>query len=432
MKSKSRIIFDTTQLVHWQGRLSGIPRVIHEMAIRYQKFPNVTFVTWDKYSDEYIIIDLQKSLRDRGKQIHYQAVGSTRSSSPGNRSKTPLMVEVKNKAKIVAKKLHLEKYAQAAWRRARGANEHGLPAGHQFVEFQPGDSLVVLWGEMQYDHFAEKLVSLQKKGVRLVQMVHDMIPLLVPQFNGHSTEIMTSYCRKVLPITDTIIVNSRSTKQDVTKWLKQNQLNVPRFHTIRLGDDFSVNKVEKPVAPELSDLKKMNFVLSVGTVEARKNHSVLYYAYKLAAVRGISLPQLVIVGGKGYRTENIIDIINNDPEVNQKIILAHNISDTTLAWLYQNARYTVYPSFYEGWGIPIAESIANGVPCLASNTSSMTEIAGTLIDYFTPASSDECLAGMQKLNDPEYNKAARKKIAGYTPTTWSDTFSQLDEAVSRS
>ena len=69
----------------------------------------------------------------------------------------------------------------------------------------------------------------------------------------------------------------------------------------------------------------------------------------------------------------------------------HNCSDEELAWMYKNCAFSIYPSFYEGWGLPIAESAFYGAPCLASSTSSMPEVAGSAVDYFNPASTDSCM-----------------------------------------
>lgn len=433
MKPKSRIIFDTTQLVHWQGRLSGIPRVIHEMALRYSKVPGVVFATWDKYSNEYVIIDLGLSLRDRGKQIHYlKNSTSSEAALEQSQPKVSLKVEIKAKAKEAAKRAGVERYARAAWRRLNRTTEHGLPPGHQIVDFKAGDTLLVLWGEMQYDHFAQKLTDLTAQGVKLVQTIHDMIPIVVPQYNGHSTDIMVAYCKKVLPVATRLVVVSQNTKADVTSWLASNNLPVPPIGVVRLGEDFSVTKKAAPPHPELSGLKKDNFILCVGTVEARKNHTILYYAYKLAKSQGIELPTLVVVGGRGYRTENIVDIIQDDPDTRSSILLPTNVDDSALAWLYENCYFTVYPSFYEGWGIPIAESMFNKKPALVSATSSMTEIAGDLVEYFNPFSSEECLQGLVKLSNKSENTKARKKLSSYKPTTWTDTFNKLDKIVKES
>ena len=133
------------------------------------------------------------------------------------------------------------------------------------------------------------------------------------------------------------------------------------------------------------------FLLCVGTIEVRKNHALLYSTYKLADERGIELPPMVIVGRRGWLSEDIYEVMTHDPQTRAKFVFLHDATDEELAWLYRHCEFTVYPSFYEGWGLPIGESLAYGVPCVASRTSSMPEVAGELIPYFSPSSADECL-----------------------------------------
>jgi hypothetical protein len=132
----------------------------------------------------------------------------------------------------------------------------------------------------------------------------------------------------------------------------------------------------------------------VGTIEPRKNHTVLYYAYKLAKTRSIMLPRVVIVGRRGWGSDDIVRILTEDPDVKDDFVLLLNTSDDELSWLYGHCLFTIFPSFYEGWGIPIGESVARGVPCLCSDSSSMVEIAEGHVAHFAPTSTDECLAGL--------------------------------------
>ncbi len=167
----------------------------------------------------------------------------------------------------------------------------------------------------------------------------------------------------------------------------------------------------------------------MGTIEARKNHTLLYYTYKLAKDRGITLPKLVVVGRPGWKADNIYDIMTSDPDINEQLIILQDICDNELSWLYENCLFSIYPSFYEGWGLPIAESIARKVPCICSNTSSMPEIAGNLVDYFSPLSADECLAAIVRLLDKEQLRKAKERVALYKPTSWDQSFATVNAII---
>jgi len=135
------------------------------------------------------------------------------------------------------------------------------------------------------------------------------------------------------------------------------------------------------------------------------------------------------VGRRGWKTDDIIDIMKSDPDVSDDIVFMQDASDEELSWFYRNCMFTVYPSFYEGWGLPIAESIAYGKPCISSGTSSMPEVAGALIDYFSPLSTDECLNAITKLLSKKELDSAKKRINRYKITSWDDTYDQVNNAI---
>ncbi len=152
-------------------------------------------------------------------------------------------------------------------------------------------------------------------------------------------------------------------------------------------------------------------------------------AYKEGLQRGLKLPKLIIVGSKGWYTNDILYEFNYDPEMRDLVDIGSR-NDQELEWLYQNCMFTIYPSVYEGWGLPIAESLARGKVCVSSNTSSMTEIAGDLIDYFSPYNSSECLEAIMKYTKNDVRISKEKEIQNkYKPITWDETYIQTKKFV---
>lgn len=207
-------------------------------------------------------------------------------------------------------------------------------------------------------------------------------------------------------------------------------LPMPRTRVIRLGDEIELteemlNATAKPDA-KIDD----DFLLCVGTIENRKNHMLLYQTYKLAAERNVELPQLIIAGGRGWLSDDVQYLINHDPAVAKKIVIIYSPSDSVLSWMYQNCLFTVYPSLYEGWGLPVAESLAYGKVCVSSGISSMPEIAGDLLTYFSPNSTDECLKALQGMLDAKARQKAEDRIKqSYRATSWKDTYDQVVDAI---
>lgn len=416
--ASTKLYIDVTQLVHWPGRLTGIPRVMNELAIRYEDDEDVTFTVWDNHHNQFYEIDISKTLSSRGQRIEYTNVASNKAGELiTNLFSTTAYTKLENKLP-----------GTRTMRRARGAIKR---ANLTPLRPQSGSCLLILWGEWGDDKYISYLKILCSKKVKLVQVAYDLLPIVTPQYSGHSTESMIKYNRSIMPLCDLILSISESTKKDLIKWLKGEQLSIPAIKTFRLGDDFKFCQPKKPEDTFFSNraLKGKDYILCVGTIEARKNHNVLYYAYKLAASKKINLPKLVIVGRRGWKTDNIYDIMTEDPQTKDQMVMLTNMSDEELSWLYQNALFSVYPSFYEGWGLPVAESALHRLPCLCSNTSSLPEIAGNLVNYFNPASSDECLKGILHLLNPAELKKQTKELEKYQVTTWDDTYIQVNNHI---
>ena len=170
--------------------------------------------------------------------------------------------------------------------------------------------------------------------------------------------------------------------------------------------------------------------MSVSTVEARKNHTALFYVYKEAERRGIELPRLVIVGRNGWQTGDFRHIVHRDPGTKEHITILNNVDDAQLTWLYKNCLFTVFPSFYEGWGMPIAESLSYGKMCISSDESSMPEIAGDLIDYFSPYDTGDILGVIERYLDAETLRRKENEIKNtYRPTSWKHMFDEVTSFV---
>lgn len=404
------LFIDVTELQGWQGKPTGVPRVMQELAKRFMKSDDrIIFVSWD--GANYI----QGSPKEE-EQLTTEVSGKSIDVSTSSHK----LRRVAGKSKYLKKIVTKAKNRSSSSSRAR-----------TFC-LNKGDTLLILADWHGSDKNFVKYVQQKKdSGVRLVQISYDMLPVVTPQYSGHSTDTFRFYVEQIYPICDLIIAISQHTKNDITNWLKINSLHVPKIEVMRLGEDFGGANARMPQDRAFleNNLEAKDFILCVGTFEARKNHSLLYYTYKLSKNKSIDIPQIVIVGRRGWKTDDIFDLIKLDPDTADKFVFLENVSDEELAWLYLNCRFTVYPSFYEGWGLPIAESIYYGAPCVASNTSSMPEVAGNLIRYFNPSSTDECLHEMTNLLNAKKLKQAKKEIKKYKFVSWDSTFKQVNDFI---
>jgi len=416
----SRLIIDVTYLAHWSGRLTGIPRVIDEVATRYMASSDVPiFVVWDNLAAEFYQVDIRLTVLNRGSSLHYLPSANKSSSA----------------THVVRKGAHALQKLKTSYRvpvpgRFINLVMSNTKTVYRKMDFQKDDVLLIPMGEWHNQAYINTIKSLKQRNLRLVQISYDVLPLVQPQYSGHSTVSMDSYNRQIMPLCDLVLSISENTKKDLINWLKSQKLQAPNIKVFRLGDDFQASTPSKPSNTFFStNTGQKNFILCVGTIEARKNHTLLYYTYKLAKHKKIKLPHLIIVGRKGWRAGEVFDLITDDPDTKATMTILTDVSDDELSWLYQHAQFSVYPSFYEGWGLPVAESALRGLPCAASNTSSIPEIAGDLLTYFSPASTDECLKALEYLASPDNNVLSREKLTAYKPTTWEQTFEQLDAYI---
>lgn len=434
--NKNKLIyFDVTQLAHWQGMLTGIPRVMYELSKQFydDNGNNVVFVSWVKELGDFCEIDYEKTILERGNGIVY--ISPTSSGIPTTTS-SQLFV-VKKYARKAAKKgfnVAAKTFKSQKIDRLKEKLQEKVAYSYKKAGLDSEDILFIPWGEWWDETFISRLETLHREnGVKLVQILHDMSPIVVPQFSnsGNATETYPVYCKRIYPICDLILSVSKNSKKDAEEWLTAQNLSVPDIQVFRLGDNITVQKTKKTdnVTDRLKTVKDKKYILSVGTIELKKNHRLIYDTYKLAKQNGITLPMFIMAGRLGWMSESTVELIQNDPDVKDLIKLVIEPSDQELTALYNGALFTVLPSYYEGWGIPIAESLAYGVPCLSSNTSSMVEIAPGITRHFSPYSAQECLDEMVYALDEKNFKELQKKTSSYTSHSWKESYHSIKKIL---
>ncbi|MGR6807368.1 glycosyltransferase family 4 protein [Sphaerotilus natans] len=136
-----------------------------------------------------------------------------------------------------------------------------------------------------------------------------------------------------------------------------------------------------------------NYILTVGRLEPRKNHTALIEAYSKL---GENSPKLVIVGQRDFSFNTVFETIKKH-KLDDKIIILEKVDDATLPAVIRHAMIFVYPAFAEGFGMPVAEAMASGVPVITSNTTSLPEVAGGSALLIDPTSVQQLHAAMQQL-----------------------------------
>lgn len=266
------------------------------------------------------------------------------------------------------------------------------------------------------------LPKLKANGVKLVVYVYDIIPITHPQFcHGDTIFNFMNYIGAYLQHADLIIASAQSTLDAIAELLIK--LDLPQIPSVVswLGSDFKIqNQEEREVHPDaIKAVESGRYVLMVGTIEPRKNHSLILDAFdnKLFS-KNINL---VFAGGIGWNIEEFQKRMEQHPKLNHQFYHLKGMNDATIDYLYKHAYCVAFPTFNEGFGLPVIESFQRGTPVLASDIPILREVGGEYCAYFNPNSwedfSDELLKWIE--NEDNYIKY-KEKVQTYEPVTWDE------------
>jgi glycosyltransferase involved in cell wall biosynthesis len=156
-------------------------------------------------------------------------------------------------------------------------------------------------------------------------------------------------------------------------------------------------------------LTPSEFWLSVGTLEPRKNFRRLIVAYARFRREGGAGYPLVLVGGEGW-LEDDFEAFIEDSNISKDVIWLGYLPDDELCWLYQNCLCFIYPSLYEGFGLPVLEAMGFGAAVITSNVTSLPEVAGDAAHYVDPRNEEDICGAMRQLfEDREYRSSLMER-----------------------
>lgn len=214
-----------------------------------------------------------------------------------------------------------------------------------------------------------------------VLTLHDMIPYIYPTTHARLTNLLfRRYIPRSLRFVDRIITDSESSRRDIVRFLR---FPAERVHAIPIGvaPQFApASEAERQSVRKRYGLPN-RYILTVGSLIPRKNLETLFSAYHLLRERGATF-RLVVVGPTAWKSAGIFQRLRA-LGIEEDVLLTGFVADEDLPAFYSCASVFVFPSLYEGFGLPPLEAMACGTPVVASNTSSLPEVvgdAGLLVD----------------------------------------------------
>jgi len=331
------------------------------------------------------------------------------------------------------------------------ASPPAVPSRPILADLRPGDQLVLIDDGKDNPVPPAVFGEATRRGAAVVTFVHDLIPINAPHFfPDQSVLAFDTWLRDSRHYTTAYIANSASTEADLRRYLSAQDRQVPLYCVplaqaplpsgASTGSDPVVQDDADARRPVLSTggsrvrrLLKRPFVLIVGTREIRKNLWQVAQAWsRLAATPGLDVPTLVVAGRAGYANDDFDLFMAATGNLQGWVAILDQTSDRELEFLYRNCLFTVTASFYEGWGLPIGESLSYGKTAVVSGTSSMPEVGQDMVEYCDPHSIDSIHAAcLSLIASPDRRSELEARIAAARLRSWDDVARDLVTVLDR-
>ncbi|WP_414444011.1 glycosyltransferase family 4 protein [Burkholderia sp. 22PA0106] len=268
--------------------------------------------------------------------------------------------------------------------------------------------------------------AMRRRNIRSVFMVHDLIPLTHSEYcrpgvdESHRKRIHTA-----LRHADGLIANSEDTHAMIEREARQAGLPVPPCVVAPLAAGYRSSEVTRPPTDR-------PYFVMLGTIEPRKNHWFMLHVWRrLVEQLGSAAPKLVIIGRRGWECENVIDMLERCAAIQDAVIEVPDCDDAQLhAWL-QHCRALLFPSFVEGYGMPLVEALGMKIPVIASDLAVFREIASDIPDYLDSLDGPAWMRLIQAYADPDntHRSDQIERIARFRAPTWAGHFGRVDRFI---
>ena len=270
--------------------------------------------------------------------------------------------------------------------------------------------------------------TLKKMQVRPVFMVHDLIPITHPEYSRPGEAARhAARMHALLDLAAGVIANSQATLDQLNQFARQSGQAMPPATVALLAPGVALSQ------PGVRPIAKPYFVI-LSTIEPRKNHWLLLHVWRhLVETLGAAAPHLVIIGQRGWECENVVDMLERCAALKDHVTERSNCSDTELVNYLHHAQALLFPSFVEGYGMPLIEALALGVPVIASDLVVFRELAGDIPDYIDAL--DGARWSQQILHYTQPDAAARQaqwaRMQGFRTPDWATHFAHVERLLAQ-
>ncbi len=268
---------------------------------------------------------------------------------------------------------------------------------------------------------------LKNKGVKVAVFIHDILPMTMPEFFDINLIYSFSiFMAAVIKYADIILVSTNANKVSVEEICSKLNEKCPYIGVTGLGGDYQnteidISKVREDV---LNYTKDRKYGLIVGTIEPRKNHKLLLDLFD--DERFPKDLSMVFAGRIGWKNDEILRRIDNHPEKGNRFEHFVGLNNESISYLYKHAYVSFFPTYNEGYGLPIVESFQNNVPVIASDIPVLREVGKETALYCELNNIDSWIEAINDmLNDSNMYESIKNKIKTYNYITWNDVIKNM-------
>jgi len=300
---------------------------------------------------------------------------------------------------------------------------HEIPAGAVFFDL---DSV---WNSRLKRSYLFPI--LKQRGVKIVTQLYDVIPVTHPQF-CHETTTMNFllYLGANLQYADLILTSAKATCKALNEITEQIKIAPKKMTVVPLGSDFDKKgrQKQKEVEESIKKIATGTYILMVGTIEPRKNHRLLLDAFdEELSDLGI---KVIFAGRMGWNVKELEERIRNHNLLNRQLFFIRRPEDAVIDYLYKHAFLVAFPTFNEGFGLPVIEALERGTPVIASDIDVLHEVAGDYVDYFDPYEKEDLIRCVKDLlNHPEKYQQRKEHLKEFVPYSWDCAAKEMIAAI---
>lgn len=272
---------------------------------------------------------------------------------------------------------------------------------------------------------------IKKQNVEIIPFIHDIIGVTHPQFCPQDDVLnFLDFVGAFVSYADKLVMTSHATKQYVCGMYDRLNKELPPIFIAPLGGNFHTKKeMDQAVSENIKKIaEKGSYLLMVGTIDPRKNHKLLVDAYD----KGLKETEmnLVIAGFPGWNVTDLIERIKRHPDYDRGLYLVSGATDAEIDYLYEHCFALAFPSYIEGYGLPIMEALVRGVPVFAADTSINMEIAGDMGVFFEQDNPEDLVEKVRLyVNDKEKYRKQKEKIRSFQVPDWDHFAEYVAEAI---